>query len=350
MPVRIRVAVVGLGMVGQWLLRAIAEHGERLRVQRGIDLSIVAVANNRDGFIYREQGLTIETVLRQLSGGDPITELEGVERWRSAAAGLAATETDILLEVTPSPHEDGEPGLSHIRGALARGVDVATSNKWPIALAGLDLTELAGDNGVQLRAEATVMSGTPVIAALTEGLGGAVAVRLRGVLNATVNYICSRLAVGASYPAALDEAQQAGLAEPDPAADVDGLDSVAKLMILSALVLGRQLAIDDVERRGVAVVSADEVRIARERGERLREIATLDPDADRASVEVQAVPPTDPLFAIDGTTNTVLLDVDPLGEIAIRGAGAGPQLAGQGVFSDLIALARQRARAYRQLV
>jgi homoserine dehydrogenase len=60
-------------------------------------------------------------------------------------------------------------------------------------------------------------------------------------------------------------------------------------------------------------------------------------------VQAGPVSATDPLFAIDGTTNTVVLEVEPLGDIAISGPGAGRGLAGQGVLSDLIALARERA-------
>src|SRR5205807_2070302 len=138
-PVRIRVSVVGLGMVGAWLLEAIDRHRDRLRDEYGLVLSVVALAGRRDGFVYREEGI-----------------------------------------------------------------------------------EIASRHRAGFRAESTVMSGTPVLAALTTGLGGARPVRLRGVLNATVNLICSRIAAGGTYEEALAEAQAAGLAEPDPSADVDG--------------------------------------------------------------------------------------------------------------------------------
>jgi Homoserine dehydrogenase len=94
---------------------------------------------------------------------------------------------------------------------------VVTSDKWPVALHGTELAALARHQAVAFRAESTVMSGTPVLSALTEGLAGTVPVALRGVLNATANFVLSRMADGLSYEAALGEAQQAGLAEPDPA-------------------------------------------------------------------------------------------------------------------------------------
>jgi homoserine dehydrogenase len=99
----------------------------------------------------------------------------------------------------------------------------------------VELAELARSRGVAFRAESTVMSGTPVLSALVDGLAGAVPVALRGLLNATANFILSRMAEGRTYEDALAEAQRAGLAERDPAADVEGHDAVAKVMILSAL-------------------------------------------------------------------------------------------------------------------
>ena len=126
-----------------------------------------------------------------------------------------------------------------MREALGRGIPVVTSNKWPVALHGVELTELAAKEGTAFRAESTVMSGTPVLSTLTEGLAGATVTAIRGVLSATVNFILSRMAEGDGYDEALAHAQRAGLAERDPAADVDGDDETAKAMILAALVFGR---------------------------------------------------------------------------------------------------------------
>ena len=95
------------------------------------------------------------------------------------------------------------------------------------------------------------MSGTRVLSALTDGLAGTVPVALRGVLNATANLILSQMADGTSYERALAGAQRAGLAERDPAADVEGHYAAAKVMILWALVFGRQLRGEQAACRGI---------------------------------------------------------------------------------------------------
>ena len=325
-----RVWVVGLGTVGRWLLHALHSQRERLAARYGCTFTVVGAASARQGFVYDPDGLDIPGLL-----AGAIAERPGVGRWPSAIEGLRATEADVLVEVTGSP-ADGEPGYAHMVEALGRAIPVATSNKWPVALHGLELAELARSRGVALRAESTVMSGTPVLGSLVEGLAGATPVALRGILNATANFILTRMSDGRTYAQALAEAQDAGLAERDPSADVDGDDSVAKLMILAALVFGRQLRREDVSCRGIT-----EVRSARG----VRHVASLEFAEPGGAGQVKArIEPTtlaadDPLASVEGTTNAVVVRAAPVGTVTIMGPGAGPELAGQGVLSDLIRIA-----------
>jgi homoserine dehydrogenase len=344
----LRIWVVGLGMVGEWLVRALDTQAERLAARYGIGVAIVGLANARHGFVYDENGLDLRSTLRLLSDGRSIAEQSGVRRWPSAIEGLRETDADLLVEVTASPSADGEPGFAHMREALRRGLPVVTSNKWPVALRGLELAELARGRGVAFRAESSVMSGTPLLSTLIDGLAGANPVGLRGLLNATANFVLSRMAEGESYETALTEAQAAGIAERDPAADVEGHDVVAKVMILSALVFGRQLRREEVVRRGITEITRAEIDEAASNGRRVKHVATLEfsePDGAgsmTARVEPAEVRSDDPLANIEGTTNALVCRATPIGEVTIIGPGAGPQLAGQGVLSDVIAVARSR--------
>jgi homoserine dehydrogenase len=345
---RLRIWLVGFGTVGGWVVRALDAQAERLAERYGVAVTLVGLANARDGFIYDEHGLDLSSLSAVASGGGSIAQQPGVRCWPSAVEGLRATDADLLVEVTASPSTDGEPGLAHMREALGRGIPVVTSNKWPVALCGVELDELARRHRIAFRAESTVMSGTPVLRALVDGLAGANPIALRGLLNATANFILSRMASGMPYEEALAEAQRAGLAESDPAADVEGHDTVAKVMILSALVFGRQLRGEQVACRGITEIAPSELDEAAASGARLKHVATLEfsgPDgADEVNARVrpELVPSDDPLAHVDGTTNAVVCRASPLGEVTVIGPGAGPQLAGQGVLSDLIAVARSR--------
>jgi homoserine dehydrogenase len=337
--------VVGVGTVGQWLLRALDSQRGRLADRYGVAFTVVGLANSRDGFVHDRDGIDLPSVLRLLSRQRSIAELAGVSRWPTAIEGLRATEADVLVELTGSP-SDGQPGLTHMQEALRRGIPVVTSNKWPVALHGVELAELARNHSVEIRAESTVMSGTPVLRPLVEGLAGAIPIGLRGILNATANFILSRMAEGRSYEEALAEAQQAGLAERDPAADVEGADTVAKLMILAALVFGRQLRPQQIACRGITGISPDELDRAASSGARLKHVATL-AFSERgglgevsARVEPMVCARDDVLASIEGTTNAVVLRAEPVGDVTIIGPGAGPELAGQGVLSDLIGIAQ----------
>jgi homoserine dehydrogenase len=347
---RLRIWLVGFGTVGQWLVGALDSQADRLAGRYGIGVTLVGLANARDGFIYDPDGLELPTLLANASAGRSIAEHPGVRCWPSAIEGLRATEADLLVEVTSSPSGDGEPGLAHMREALERRIAVVTSNKWPVALRGVELDALARSHGVAFSAESTVMSGTPLLRALVDGLAGAAPIALRGLLNATANFILSRMAQGMSYEDALAEAQRAGLAERDPAADVEGYDAVAKVMILSALVFGRQLRREQVACRGITHIARAEIDQAASSGARLKHVATLafsEPDGAgdvSARVEPELVPRDDPLASIEGTTNAVVCRASPIGEVTISGPGAGPELAGQGVLSDVIAVARARTR------
>jgi homoserine dehydrogenase len=342
----VRLWLVGLGTVGQWLLGALHEHGARLEGRYGFVPTLIGVASARHGFVHDADGLDPATVLEHVSSGRPLRELPGVRHWQSAVEGLGATEADVLVEVTASPAENGEPGVTHMREALRRGIPVVTSNKWPVALHGVQLADLAREHGVAFRAESTVMSGTPVLSTLVDGLAGTTPIAVRGILNATANFILTRMEGGASYEDALGEAQDLGLAERDPAADIEGYDAMAKAMILAGLVFGRQLRAEDVVRRGIIGVDRAQIEAARSGGARVKQLVTLEfPGAGGASDIVARVAPAllthdDPLASISGVVNAIVCFAEPVGEVMVTGPGAGPELAGQGVFSDLIAVAR----------
>jgi homoserine dehydrogenase len=342
----VRLSIVGLGTVGQWLLRALHEQAGRLEGRYGFVPTVTGVASARHGFVHDADGLKPRTVLEHVSSGRPLSELPGVRHWPSAHEGLAATEADVLVEVTASPPPDGEPGVTHMREALRQGISVVTSNKWPVALRGVELAELARKQGVALRAESTVMSGTPVLSTLVDGLAGATPTAVRGILNATANFILTRIEEGLSYEDALGEAQGLGLAERDPTADVEGYDATAKAMILAGLVFGRQLRADEVVRRGITDIDRAQIEGAKSGGAHVKQLVTLQlpeaggPNDAVARVEPTVLPRGDPLARISGVANAIVCRAKPVGEVMIAGPGAGPELAGLGVLSDLIAVAR----------
>jgi hypothetical protein len=140
----------------------------------------------------------------------PLSAHPLVIHWTNIVEGIQTIQSDVLAEATGATLRNGEPGLSYIRTALVQGMHVVTSSKGPMALAGLELLSLARAQGVQLRMESTVMSGTPVLSTIREGMAGTRIRAIRGILNGTVNFILSAMAMGQDYAEALAQAQALG--------------------------------------------------------------------------------------------------------------------------------------------
>lgn len=339
----IRLSIIGFGTVGQGLAELVASKQKLLRERYDLDVTLVSVANSRSGFIYREEGLDIPLLLELAARRRPLTDHPGVICWEKPLQGLLATGADILAEATGTNLRDAEPGISHIRGALSGGIHVITANKGPIALAAPELLELARQRNLQLRVESTVMAGTPVISTLQEGVAGASITSLRGILNGTTNYILSAMASGREYADVLAEAQTQGYAEADPTADVEGYDVVAKILILASLVFGRSLTPAQVVRQGITQVTKEQMEQALRAGQRIKLIGSLFFDEQgrfQARVEPLTLAEQEPLAQVEGVMNALTFESDTLPHVTIVGPGAGRLQTGQGLLSDLIAVAR----------
>lgn len=338
----LRLSLAGFGVVGQGFVELLQRKQDYLRQAFEIDVRLVGVGNARHGFIYREDGLDIPTVLELGANKRPLTDYERARHWDTILEGLQETGANILVEATSTNLRDAEPGLSHIVTALRMGAHVVSANKGPGALAGLDLLALARQQGVQVRMESSVMAGTPVISTILEGMAGASVQSVRGILNGTTNYILTAMAGGRVYAEVLAEAQAQGYAETDPTADVEGHDALAKTLILAALVFNQPLKQEQVALKGITALSLDDIQQATRAGKRIKLIASLRRNGDQleASVAPQALPLDDPLARVDGITNALAIQSDTQPEVTIIGAGAGAIPTAQGLLADIIACAR----------
>jgi homoserine dehydrogenase len=342
---QLRLSIVGFSVVGQGFAELLANRHNLLRDRFGFEAKLVSVANSR-GFIYREDGLDIPTLLELAAKRNALTLHPGVQHWDNALAGLLATGADVLAEATGTNLQDAEPGVSHIRAALTQGMHVITANKGPGALFAIELLALARQHNVHLRMESTVMAGTPVLSTILEGMAGTRVRAIRGILNGTTNYILTAMASGRDYSEVLAEAQAQGYAEADPTADVEGYDAVAKTLILAALVFGHSITPDQVVRQGITAITKEQLHNARHEGKCIKLIASLQAVADMSEcpldvrVEPVALPLSDPLANVDGVTNAITFQTDTLSEVTIIGPGAGRLQTGQGLLADLIAISK----------
>ena len=142
-----------------------------------------------------------------------------------------------------------------------------------------------------------------------------------------------------SYDEALKKAQELGYAEADPSGDVEGLDALGKVVILSNVVLGKSISWEDVQRKGITDISIDDIKTAKKQGKRWKLIgkAMVKEDGSfSAQVAPEQLPLDDPLAGVMEATNALTYYTDELGPVSIVGPGAGKRETGFSLLIDLL--------------
>jgi homoserine dehydrogenase len=273
-----------------------------------------------------------------------VTWVPGSVQWTESAEELLAADVDVIVELVGGLH----PAYEWVRGALLAGKGVVTANKQVMAHFGTELLDLARAKRLEVRFEASVAGGIPVLRALQEGLAGDRLVEVRGILNGTCAYILSRMqAESISFAQALTEAQGAGYAEADPSEDVDGADAAAKLAIISAVGLRRPIRVTDIATRSIRPIEAVDFEYARELGCTIRQIARAsaeDNGAVFAAVRPALVPLTSGFGRVEGSQNLVTVRGVFGGETSFFGSGAGGAPTAVAVVSDVLSVRRAARR------
>jgi homoserine dehydrogenase len=263
--------------------------------------------------------------------------------WTESIDDILAADVDIVIELVGGVN----PAYDWVRRALESGKSVVTANKQLIAHHGTELTELARSKGLEVRFEASVAGGIPVLRALQDGLAGDRLVEVRGILNGTCAYILSRMQTqGASFADALREAQQAGYAEADPTEDVDGADAAAKLAIIAAVGLRRPIKVADIATRSIRPIEAVDFDYARQLGCTIRQIARASIEEDGrvfAAVRPALVGLTSNFGQVEGSQNLVTVRGVHGGQTAFSGSGAGGAPTAVAVVSDVLSVRRSLA-------
>ena len=317
----LRLGLAGLGTVGIGVVKIMQAHADLIAARAGRAVVITAVSA-RD------------------AGKNRDADLSGYA-WETDPVGLARRDdVDVFIEVMGG-HEG--PARLATEAAIAAGKDVVSANKALLAHHGHELALAAEAHGRVIRFEAAVAGGIPVIKALTEGLAGNQIRRVMGVMNGSCNYILTRMQnEGLSYAEVFDAAQQLGYLEADPNLDVGGIDAGHKLALLAAIAFGTKVSFDAVELEGIGAISIDDIRLAADMGYRIKllGVAQITGRGLEQRMTPCLVPADSPLGQLQGGTNMVVLEGDSVGQIVLRGPGAGMGPTASAVMADVIDIAR----------
>ncbi|TDT76940.1 homoserine dehydrogenase [Litoreibacter halocynthiae] len=316
----LRLGIAGLGTVGVGVVRIIRQKAAQLEARTGRKIEISAVSARSQ----KDRGVPLDDYAWE---DDPVK---------------LATRDDVDVFVELMGGATG-PAKDATEAALKAGKDVVTANKAMLAEHGQELALLAEGEDRVLRFEAAVAGGIPVIKALTEGLAGNDITRVMGVMNGSCNYILTRMEnANLTYQEAFDEADGLGYLEADPELDVGGIDAAHKLALLAAISFGTQVKFDGVQLEGIGCVSIEDIHQAADMGYKIKLLGTAQMTG-RGLVQSMTpclVPATSPLGQLEGGTNMVVLEGDHVGQIVLRGAGAGEGPTASAVLSDIIDIAR----------
>lgn len=320
----LRVGLVGLGTVGQGLVRLLEQNGAAIGARAGRTIRVVA-ATARD--LAKPRAV----------------DLAGIRLLPTPEAVIQDPEVDVVVELIGGTTTARDVVLR----ALEAGKPVVTANKALLAEYGNEVFAAASAAGVSVGFEAAVAGGIPVIKAIREGLSGNRITRVAGIINGTCNYILTQMTTkGQGFEAALAEAQRLGYAEADPSFDVDGIDAAHKLTLLASIAFGMPLSFSALSIAGIRSVTAEDIRIAQALGYRIKHLGIATQDAAGVELRLHAtlIPEEHLLAKVDGVLNAVLLHGDASGPITLVGAGAGGAATASAVAADLVDLARAGGR------
>ena len=321
MTTPLRLGIAGLGTVGAGVVRIIAAHADLITARTGRQIVISAVSA-RDQTKNRD------------------VDVSGFA-WENDPVDLARRpDVDVFIEVMGG--SEG-PARAATEAAIAAGKDVVSANKALLAVHGHALAEAAENAGKVIRFEAAVAGGIPVIKALTEGLAGNAVTRVMGVMNGSCNYILTRMEnAGLPYDTVFEEARALGYLEADPNLDVGGIDAGHKLALLAAIAFGTRVDFANVELEGIGSVTIEDIRAAADMGFKIKllGVAQMTGRGLEQRMSPCLVPTLSPLGQLQGGTNMVVLEGDSVGQIVLRGPGAGSGPTASAVLSDVIDIAR----------
>ena len=314
----INVAIMGYGTVGSGVAEVISSHSGSIAAKVATPIHLKYILVRRD-----------------MPDG-PFSDL--------FIKDFSVIENDPDVQVVVETIGGTTTALEYTRRALLAGKNVVTSNKELVAEHGYELLQLARANNLSYLFEASVGGGIPIIRPISQCLAANDLSEICGILNGTTNYILTRMIrAGLSFEDALQEAQEKGYAERDPAADIEGHDACRKICILASLAFGKHIYPRQVDTEGITKITLEDVKYADDAGKKIKLLgrAIRQPDGKVcAYVAPHLVDEASPLANVEDVFNGIMVKGDSIGDVMFYGRGAGKLPTASAVVADIMDAAR----------
>ena len=314
----LNIGVCGVGTVGLATMDILMRQAEVLEARSGKSMKLVHVGARRE---------------------HPDHDYGDARVSQDVMALAEDPEIDVLVELIGGT----SAAYDLIKRAIQQGKHIVTANKALIAEHGNELIALAEASGVQIRFEAAVAGGIPIIKALRESMAGNEVTEVAGIINGTGNFILTEMSTkGRAFDEVLAEAQSLGYAEADPTFDIDGTDAAHKLVILASLAFGVPLDIESPFKQGIDSLTPEDLDYAAEMGYRVKHLGIARQQAAGIEVRVHPtlIPESKQLATVDGVLNAVMVTGSAVGELVLVGPGAGGPATASSVCADIVDIAR----------
>ncbi|MGI6748606.1 MAG: homoserine dehydrogenase [Anaerovoracaceae bacterium] len=320
----IKVGLLGLGNVGTGTYKTLEMNRKHIESNTGLSIEIAKILVND---INKKRDILVSP--------DQITQnIDDI---------ILDPSIDIVVELIGGI----EPASSYMLKALENKKHVVTANKAAVAANFDDLMDAAKKNQVMFRYEASVGGGIPIINALNTALLANEFEEILGIVNGTTNYILTQMTeYGLDYADVLKVSQEKGFAEPDPTADVEGIDVANKLSILISLVFGIRVPIEDIPTEGITNISKEDIRLADQFGYKIKLLATAKKVGNQLEAHVQPafVPKDHPIASVSNEFNAIFVTGNAVEDLMFYGKGAGPLPTGSAVMGDVIEISKAIAK------
>lgn len=266
-----------------------------------------------------------------------------------AAVILDDPEINLIVEVV----DDADASYGIVTSALRRGIPVVSGNKAMIARNLPELIELQRHYDVALLYDASSCGSIPVIRNLEEYYDNDLLLEVKGILNGSSNYILSRVFDhGEAYADALQRAQQLGFAESDPSFDIEGWDSLFKLIIITVHALGEYVSPEKIFTYGISTIHDTDIRYAREKQVKIKlvaQVAKVSDDAFTMFVMPEFVRPGRYIYSVDNEYNGVVIRGECYDRQFMFGKGAGGLPTASSILSDIMARRHDYRYEYKKM-
>ncbi|MCF7580928.1 homoserine dehydrogenase [Staphylococcus epidermidis] len=315
----LNIALLGLGTVGSGVVKIIEENRQQIKDTINKDIVIKHI-------LVRDKSKKRPLNISQYHLTEDINDI------------LNDNSIDIVVEVIGGI----EPTVDWLRTALKNKKHVITANKDLLAIHLKLLEDLAEENGVALKFEASVAGGIPIVNAINNGLNANNISKFMGIFNGTSNFILSKMThEQTTFKDALEEAQRLGFAEADPTDDVEGVDAARKVVITSYLSFNQVIKLNDVKLVGISDITLADINAASALNYKIKLIGkgTYENGYVNASVEPTLIHKNHQLAAVENEYNAIYVIGDAVGDTMFYGKGAGSLATGSAVVSDLLNVA-----------